>query len=139
MARIAVLAGSTASICIILAILVQGHEIPVTASVISSSSSRTGQPRQPNNGPNQGVAMARFPTPHAIPARNSKKPAFPGIRAQTDPEVLKPGIYKTTPFTCIVIVPESHLDDGMVVRIPYCDSNMPILKPDLHFIPIQER
>jgi hypothetical protein len=53
----------------------------------------------------------------------------------TQPEQLRPGSYLTTPFSCIVIVPETHLDE-MAVRAPGQACLMPTLKPELKFIPL---
>jgi hypothetical protein len=55
------------------------------------------------------------------------------------PNGLAPGIYKTEPYTCIVIVPGEHPDDRMAIHPPDQGSNMPVLKPDLHFIPVQPK
>ena len=47
-----------------------------------------------------------------------------------------PGVYKTAPYTCIVVVPGPHRDDQCVVNPGESDSSMPIVKPDLQFIPL---
>jgi hypothetical protein len=46
-----------------------------------------------------------------------------------------PGVYKTFPYTCIVVVPGPHPDDASVVKPGNVDPSMPIVKPDLQFIP----
>jgi hypothetical protein len=66
----------------------------------------------------------------------------PGGRAATakspgfDP---KPGLYKTTPYSCIVIVPGKNPDDSMAVLPAECSSAMPVIKPELHFIPLRQK
>ena len=47
-----------------------------------------------------------------------------------------PGVYKTAPYSCIVVVPGLHPDDRCIVNPGESDSSMPILKPDLQFIPL---
>ena len=47
-----------------------------------------------------------------------------------------PGLYKTAPHSCIVVVPGPHPDDRCIVNPGESDSSMPILKPDLQFIPL---
>jgi len=53
------------------------------------------------------------------------------------PIVLKPGVYKIEPYAGTVIVPDSHPDDGAIVRLAEDDLAMPIIKPDLRFIPLK--
>ena len=52
------------------------------------------------------------------------------------PGQLAPGVYKTLPYTCIVVVPGPCPDDGMIVSPPGIHDPMPIIRPDLQFIPI---
>lgn len=52
---------------------------------------------------------------------------------------LAPGIYKTEPYTCIVIVPGEHPDDKMAIHLPDQGSRMPVLKPDLRFVPVRPK
>ena len=47
-----------------------------------------------------------------------------------------PGVYKTAPYTCIVVVPGPRPDDVCITRPRGGDSSMPIIKPDLRFIPL---
>ena len=46
-----------------------------------------------------------------------------------------PGVYRTFPYTCIVVVPGPHPDDACIVKPGNVDPSMPIVKPDLQFIP----
>lgn len=50
-----------------------------------------------------------------------------------------PGVYKTEPFACIVIVPDGHLDEQMLIPAAGPVSNMPVLKPELRFVPLKPR
>jgi len=54
-------------------------------------------------------------------------------------ELPKPGVYRTTPFACIVIVPPSDFDGQIAVSPPESACPMPLLKPDLHFIPLNSK
>jgi len=49
---------------------------------------------------------------------------------------LAPGVYKTEPFACIVVVPGSQLDDAMIIPPPAGEFSMRTIVPDLRFIPI---
>jgi len=51
--------------------------------------------------------------------------------------VPKPGVYKTEPYAGIVIVPDKHPDDRAIVNVAQGDLGMPIIKPDLRFIPLK--
>jgi hypothetical protein len=50
-----------------------------------------------------------------------------------------PGVYSTEPYTCIVIVPVAHPDDQSVIHPPEPAPNMPVLKPDLRFVPLRPK
>jgi hypothetical protein len=55
------------------------------------------------------------------------------------PSLPTPGVYKTAPFTCIVVVPGKHADDRSVVKPTEVDSAMPVVKPELRFIPLHSK
>jgi hypothetical protein len=55
---------------------------------------------------------------------------------KTDLKVPAPGVYKTEPYACIVIVPGEHPDDKCVIHPPEPVPNMPVVKPELRFIPV---
>jgi hypothetical protein len=65
--------------------------------------------------------------------------AQPGGATNFSPVSPEPGVYLTAPFACIVIVPPNHLDDAIAVPPPETAFTMPILKPDLRFIPLGEK
>ena len=46
------------------------------------------------------------------------------------------GVYRTAPYSCIVVVPGPLPDDRSIVSPRGGDSSMPIIKPDLQFIPL---
>ena len=49
-----------------------------------------------------------------------------------------PGVYKTEPFTCIVLVPGSNHDDRMVIGTANPDPKMS-RSPDLRFVPLPRK
>ena len=51
------------------------------------------------------------------------------------PPAIPPGVYKTVPYSCIVVVPGPQLDDKCIINPGGGNSSMPIVKPDLQFIP----
>jgi hypothetical protein len=51
------------------------------------------------------------------------------------PPTVSPGVYKTVPYSCIVVVPGPQPDDRCIVRPGGGDSSMPVVKPELRFIP----
>jgi len=55
-----------------------------------------------------------------------------GSGAETFP---KPGVYKTMPYTCIVVVPPACPDDRSAVKPADPGPSIPMLQPDLRFIP----
>ena len=58
------------------------------------------------------------------------------IPVPSPPTNLPPGVYRTVPYSCIVLVPGPHPDDKCIVNPGPWDSSMPIVRPDLHFIPL---
>jgi hypothetical protein len=51
------------------------------------------------------------------------------------PPTIPAGVYQTVPYSCIVVVPGPHPDDRCIFGKGSGDSSMPIIKPDLRFIP----
>jgi len=62
---------------------------------------------------------------NTVAERNTGRPLVPG-----------PGIYKTAPYTCIVVVPGGHPDDKMI-HPRGTPPSMPTVQPDLRFIPLK--
>lgn len=52
---------------------------------------------------------------------------------------LTPGVYRTTPFACIVVVPDQHADDNMAVWPANNVAPLPIVKPELHLVPLDPK
>jgi hypothetical protein len=74
-----------------------------------------------------------------LPVATYWTPAQAGTVKSFSPVFPEPGVYRTEPFACIVIVPTKHIDDTIAVRHPEAGSAMPIIKPELHFIPIDSK
>jgi hypothetical protein len=51
------------------------------------------------------------------------------------PATVPHGVYRTVPYSCIVVVPGPHPDDRCIVRPPDVDFSMLVVKPELQFIP----
>ncbi len=64
---------------------------------------------------------ALMPTPHS---QGTNRLDLPG-----------PGVYRTEPFAGIVIVPGTNIDERMVLQPPNSEEKMPILRPNVRFIP----
>ncbi len=50
-----------------------------------------------------------------------------------------PGVYKTTPYTCIVVVPGPNADDKCIIRGGNTDLRMIATEPPLTFIPYRRK
>jgi hypothetical protein len=61
------------------------------------------------------------------------------VLKSASPTPPKPGVYTTEPFTCIVIVPPKQPDDQSVMKPKESGSAMPVIKPDLRFIPLPSK
>ena len=51
----------------------------------------------------------------------------------------EPGVYTTQPFAGIVVVPQEHLDDSIALSSPEGNTQMPMLNPELYFIPLERK
>src|ERR1035441_571387 len=58
------------------------------------------------------------------------------LRPPTAPPMIPAGVYKTVPYSCIVVVPGPQPDDRCVINPGDVASAMPIVRPDLRFIPL---
>ena len=84
------------------------------------------------------VALAASPNQTVVvPLMNSSNELMifrvPSAHSAT---IVAPGIYKTEPYTCLVLVPGRHLDDKSIIsgnRGP--QIQMPTVRPDLKLIP----
>ena len=70
----------------------------------------------------------QFEVPSVPQSARPQPPASPGQ--------LPAGVDKTAPYTCIVVVPGRCPDDRAVVTARGGDYSMPIIRPDLQFIPL---
>jgi hypothetical protein len=52
---------------------------------------------------------------------------------------LEPGVYRTEPYACIVVVPEPQQDDCCIIGRTDKNSKMPMREPDLRFIPMSRK
>jgi hypothetical protein len=76
------------------------------------------------------------PAPVSDPATPlAKEPTVVGPLTRTN--AVPPGIYESAPFTCIVLVPDHHMDPHFVVppRMPPSASAMPVIQPEMRLIP----
>jgi hypothetical protein len=65
---------------------------------------------------------------------------FPSVTVKAAKSDLPaPGVYKTEPYACIVLVPSHHPDDAMAVNPTQKTAPMPVIKPELHFIPLKPK
>ena len=72
------------------------------------------------------------------PARKSEltnQTLPPSAHPPSAPTTIPAGVYKTVPYSCIVVVPGPHPDDRCIFGKGSGDSSMPIVKPELKFIP----
>src|SRR5207253_2234490 len=98
-------------------------------------------------------AIVAVSPPAPVPAKKSEPPNLklfaplgslstqPGNTAGVvgnpgEPLQLRPGVYKTEPFACIVVVPGSQLDDAILIQPPAGEFPMRTVTPDLRFIPV---
>jgi hypothetical protein len=76
---------------------------------------------RPNTQPEHNVPMI-METPHG---------QTPAHRGQ-----LSAGVYKSWPYTCIVVVPGPCPDDKAILKPEDRNYQMPVVRPDLQFIPL---
>jgi hypothetical protein len=92
-------------------------------------------------------AQTTLSLPKVIPSPNvtnqflqtSNSPQFVLQPQSKNSQPLKPGVYQTYPYTCMVKVPAQEHDDCMVHGPAGTNSTMPISKPDLRFVPIPQK
>ncbi len=54
------------------------------------------------------------------------------------PPGLRPGVYRTEPYGCIVVVPGPHPDDRCLHNPGDGRFSMPIIRPELRFVPLPQ-
>jgi hypothetical protein len=71
-----------------------------------------------------------------LPALNFKADKVPFDGKLSPQDHLKPGVYKTSPYTCLVLIPGPQPDDCSVHGPGGTGvEKMPTIKPELKFIP----
>ena len=83
-----------------------------------------------NKAPLLALAPARKPEFKIQPLPLSAR-----LRPPSPSPMIPAGVYKTAPYSCIVVVPGPHPDDRCVINPGDVASAMPIIRPDLRFIP----
>ena len=82
--------------------------------------------------PGQGLPfMETNLNPSIIPVPMVRNPE------SSPPVLLKPGLYKTAPYSMIVIVPGDCGDEQFAASVGDANSRMPIVRPELKFIPLE--
>lgn len=69
---------------------------------------------------------------------STNKPLQPPIILNFNPAAppaLKPGVYKTEPFSCLILVPGAHPDDRIIIGTKGAQRGIPTFSPELRFIP----
>lgn len=76
------------------------------------------------------------PAPIGTPGRTNTLKAPLVLLAKPGPgQPLAPGLYKTMPYSCLVLVPGGHTDDLALITPPSPAPPMPSIQPELQFIP----
>lgn len=89
--------------------------------------------------PNQRDSTRLLPTAGGgLPIRNFQRGERATI-AQSASALPMPGVYKTEPYACIVVVPDKFPDDRSVVALAERGSAMPVIKPELRFTPLRSK
>jgi hypothetical protein len=112
------------------------------AAVAGQSSLRALRPVTPlpgTNRPNNRAATNSLPKSAPLaPNWTLILTNHPG-RGTNVSTALLPGVYETAPYTCIVVVPEKHVDDSIFVAPTESVTRMPVVKPELQFIPLSKK
>jgi hypothetical protein len=59
--------------------------------------------------------------------------------SNVSPVFPNPGVYRTEPFAGIVIVPSADIDSAIALAAPEGAAAMPMLNPELRFIPLDAK
>ncbi len=102
--------------------------------------------------PFQAPGLTRSNAPALILPTNGPQLFLPRRRPATGPlsSLPKPGVYKSVPYTCIVVVPPPHPDDqgilGPLAKLPPSSTpaplpqfRMPIIQPDVRLVPLTNK
>ncbi len=102
----------------------------ISASEVSRNKSR----QLPADLPSPHGAAKLSLTSH-VPGNTNLVPRRIEVPLSSPPEQL--GLYRSSPFTCLIVVPEAGLDEHCVVQPAQVDPAMPIMKPELEFSPLR--
>jgi hypothetical protein len=80
------------------------------------------------------LAVAQVIAPTNAPPRRLSLSARTTPTPQAQP-ALKAGIYLTVPYAGIVLVPATGIDDDFVINPGRPCFSMPVIPPDLQFVP----
>jgi len=144
-------------LCVLAAPQVGSHGSSLSASALpwfgNSQSNVIIIPCPPGTSPHPLLAPASNPAfriQPLPPGHRSSPPAVPPtgvtnlywnlrsnhIARPSAPSAIPPGVYRTFPYSCIVVVPGPHPDDLYIVNPGGGNDPMPIIKPELQFIPL---
>jgi hypothetical protein len=88
----------------------------------------------------QAVPPAKRPQPSRvlprIPPRIYRGSDSNHIYVPSPQRTPSPGVYKTEPYSCIVVVPGAGLDDCFLVNPGGGHSSMPTVQPELRLVPL---
>ncbi len=76
-----------------------------------------------------------LPTPR-LPHRLAP---YPYASSAGSYEPLPPGVYRTFPYTCLLVVPGLRLDEGCIVPAPKIDPQMPKAPPESRIAPHHQK
>jgi len=85
----------------------------------------------------QPPSILTMPTNGLLTLSNSLPNVSMELSSTTQP--LKPGVYQSKPYTCIVLVPKPTPDDCCRGGILNTNSRMTIFKPDSQLIPVPQK
>jgi hypothetical protein len=118
--------------------------LAVAQVVVHKDSSRAPSIPWPGNV-QSNVAVIPAPGSNLLllasgPARKSEfkihpLPSSARLHPPSAPTTIPAGMYKTVPYSCIVVMPGPHPDDRCIFGNGGGESSMPVIKPDLRFIP----
>ena len=106
-------------------VVVKNNGLPTAANLTSGTTNRLVVSPRPNNV-----------QPLLVSVSSPKVTAQAADLKSVSPAILEPGVYKTEPFAGIVIVPSRNKDASFAFPPPEGASAMPMLKPELRFIPL---
>ena len=105
----------------------------ITATTLASAALDWERP--PNQHGNTSLSWAAEGGLQAHSLKAGERTAI----AQSASSLPRPGVYKTEPYACIVVVPDKCPDDRSVAIPAERGSVMPMIKPELSFSPLHSK